>query len=389
MKKMQKIFRQFLLLVKFVYYKIYSDIMKIDYGDLWIISERGIDARDNGYHFFKYLRENHPDINVQYIIKKTSPDYEKVKNIGPVIEYRSKKHYLAFINAKVLISTHIMGFSPDMGLFTRLNKNNYCKIKGLMFSIKHGITKDAIDINPKINKLEFVVAGAKPEYDFMLEKLNGFNQDNLKYTGFARFDNLISNPRNRILIMPTFRMYDNFIDNNLFKRTTFYKYYNSLLNNKELIDFTEKMGYEIIFYPHIEFQKYLNLFETNSTAVKLANMQEYDVQELLITSKLLVTDYSSVFFDFAYMKKPILYYHFDYNEYRKGHYKEGYFQYDRDGFGKICDNERVLVQNIIGALQNDFRMEGIYLQKISKFFSYNDNHNSQRIYDEIIKKLEK
>ena len=26
----------------------------------WVISERGRDARDNGYHFYKYLKKNHP-----------------------------------------------------------------------------------------------------------------------------------------------------------------------------------------------------------------------------------------------------------------------------------------------------------------------------------------
>ena len=43
------------------------------YKDLWIVSERGIDARDNGYHFFKYLRNAHPEINSVYIISKDSP----------------------------------------------------------------------------------------------------------------------------------------------------------------------------------------------------------------------------------------------------------------------------------------------------------------------------
>ena len=34
------------------------------YRGVWIVSERGSDARDNGYHFFKYIRENHPEIKV-------------------------------------------------------------------------------------------------------------------------------------------------------------------------------------------------------------------------------------------------------------------------------------------------------------------------------------
>jgi len=62
-----------------------------------------------------------------------------------------------------------------------------------------------------------------------------------------------------------------------------------------------------------------------------------DYQELIKESSLLITDYSSIFFDFAYLKKPVIYTHFDYNEYRENHVPEGYFNYKNDGFGPICN----------------------------------------------------
>lgn len=44
---------------------------------------------------------------------------------------------------------------------------------------------------------------------------------------------------------------------------------------------------------------------------------KYDVQQLLKESLLLITDYSSVFFDMMYMNKPVIFYQFDENQYRK------------------------------------------------------------------------
>ncbi|MBR5258025.1 MAG: hypothetical protein IKV51_03670, partial [Clostridia bacterium] len=44
--------------------------------DTWLISERGYDARDNGYCFFRYLRRNHPDIRAVYVITRDSPDLD-------------------------------------------------------------------------------------------------------------------------------------------------------------------------------------------------------------------------------------------------------------------------------------------------------------------------
>ncbi|WP_217277236.1 hypothetical protein, partial [Paenibacillus dendritiformis] len=47
------------------------------YDNLWLICERGDDARDNGYSFFNYLREHQPEINAYYLISKDCDDYGK------------------------------------------------------------------------------------------------------------------------------------------------------------------------------------------------------------------------------------------------------------------------------------------------------------------------
>ena len=46
---------------------------------IWIVSEMEHTARDNGYWFFKYMRETYPERPVYYPIQFTSPDYPKVR----------------------------------------------------------------------------------------------------------------------------------------------------------------------------------------------------------------------------------------------------------------------------------------------------------------------
>ena len=65
-----------------------------DYRHLWLVMERGFDARDNAYWFFRYLRERQPQINARYVIDMDSPDLEKVAQLGPVVAWRSLRHYL-------------------------------------------------------------------------------------------------------------------------------------------------------------------------------------------------------------------------------------------------------------------------------------------------------
>ena len=80
---------------------------KEKYKDLWLIAERGIDARDNAYYLFKYITANHPEINIAYAITKDSADRERVEKLGRIINHNSFEQYISLVLSKVKISTHI------------------------------------------------------------------------------------------------------------------------------------------------------------------------------------------------------------------------------------------------------------------------------------------
>ncbi|WP_311998844.1 CDP-glycerol glycerophosphotransferase family protein, partial [Bacillus subtilis] len=87
------------------------------------------------------------------------------------------------------------------------------------------------------------------------------------------------------------------------------------------------------------------------------------------------------FFDFAYMKKPVIYYQFDQGEY---HYKAGNFDYNNMGFGKIVKSETEIISTTIEYIKNDCKIEETYKKRIEKFYKYNDANNSKRIYENIL-----
>ena len=68
-------------------------ITKIFIRDFWLICEDKNEARDNGYWFFKYLKEKQPKQKCAYAINKKSVDYNKVKDLGKVISYSSISHW--------------------------------------------------------------------------------------------------------------------------------------------------------------------------------------------------------------------------------------------------------------------------------------------------------
>lgn len=351
--------------------------------NIWLISERFDECRDNGFWFFKYVKDNNLNKNTYYVIDKNSIDRDKILDYKTVINFGSLKHYFIYLASKYHISAHVDADSPDSRVSNFLETHHLLKNKRIF--LQHGITKDKISFGYySVSRADMFICAAIPEYNFCKREF-GYPDKNVVLTGFARYDGLSNNFGNTktILIMPTWRSWLKNISEKEFCNTTFFKSYYGLLNNQHFISFIENLNVNVIFYLHSDLQKFSNLFSTKSENIEIAHYVSYGIQELLNSSNLLITDYSSVAFDFAYLKKPILYYHFDYEEYRQKQHKEGYFSYSKDGFGPVVPNIDLLIDEISKMFDANMKMENIYLNKVNDFFKYFDKNNCERIYNAI------
>ena len=351
------------------------------YRNLWVVMERGFDARDNAYWFFRYLRERHPEINACYVIDEKSPDYPKAAALGRTVRWRSLRHYLAYLAADFLISTHVQPVAPDLMAYYHLRQIGI-RPRGKEIFLQHGIIKDEMlwMRYPRL-KVDFFASGGKMEYDYLASEF-GFPEGVVRYTGLCRFDNLLRGKETagEILVMPTWRGSD-YPSGERFYETAFYRQFQSLLDNPRLLRLLEERDLKLIFYPHIELQKELDKFRSPSERIVLASWRDYDVQTLLMRCNVLITDYSSVFFDAGYMEKPVIYYQFDVDEFRKFHYQEGYFSYEKHGFGPVVMTEDALVDAIEECAGNDFRMGKEYHDRLDAFYPVRDENNCERTYE--------
>lgn len=359
--------------------------------------EKKTEARDNGFALFKYLKENRPEVNVYYVITKKSPDLERVKKYGDVVYYKSLKHYLYYLCSSANISSQQFGAGPGMRDFILKNTEPIRRKNQRVIFLQHGITKDGLShkMDHSAAKFDLFVTSAKREYDFIRQYF-GYPEENVRLLGMCRFDNLLEDHRTEkiILVMPTHRSWLHICDSKkeanaknveLFKESGFYKTYYELLTDDGLISFVKNAGYKICFYPHYAMQPYIKAFNPlNCDTVVICDRGKFDVQKLLMSSAVLVTDYSSVFFDFAYMKKPVVYYQFDEKQFRDGQYKKGYFDYREDGFGPVCSDKEQLKEEIVKLLKNDCSIENTYVERIDSFFTIRDGKNCERTYNAII-----
>lgn len=178
--------------------------------------------------------------------------------------------------------------------------------------------------------------------------------------------------------MPSWRETVSRLNNKQIKKTDYFKTLDSLINNDRLIEIANKYGYKIIFKPHPNVYKFINSFNQSEDVI-FDKHSSY--QELFNNSSLLITDYSSVAFDFAYLKKPVIYYQQDdYN------FSERYFDYETMGFGEVVSNEDELIKIIEIYLDNSCSIKDIYSKRSDDFFKFNDNKNCYRVYKHISKK---
>ena len=363
------------------------------YQNIWLIEEKRTEARDNGYHLFRYLCKEHPEINAYYVITKDSADIWKVTSIGKVIYAESFQHYLYFLATKYNIGSQPYGAAPIPASWNNRLRKLYRKDQKLVF-LQHGIIKDDLPMLYYENThYDLFVSGAKPEYDYILKNF-GYTQKNLKLLGLCRFDNLYnSSPGKTILVMPTFRK--NLVAKDRerpanekeiykFKESLFYQGFSELLKNESLKEALHCYGYKIIFYLHYSLQSFTECFRAyEDDCIFVADRLHNDVQQLLMDSAILVTDFSSVFFDFAYMEKPEVFFQPDEKEYRAHHYSKGYFDYSAEGFGPVFFDSKETVNYLVNLLHNDCKLEKQYFGRINSFFTLRDTHNCERTFQAI------
>ena len=106
-------------------------------------------------------------------------------------------------------------------------------------------------------------------------------------------------------------------------------------------------------------------------------------QKLLKESKLFITDYSSIVFDFAYMKKPLIYYQYDDDGF---HFDltESYFDFEKMGFGEVVNSEKCLIDLLKKIINSNCEMDEKFKRRVDEFYEFHDNNNCKRVYEFIL-----
>lgn len=349
---------------------------------IWLFMDRRNAADDNGINLFKYAVGVDDDIKKVFVLNRDNFAFGDVSRIGKTIAYGSIKHRIYTLFAEKVISSH-----PDNGLVYPF-WGNYPFLSGLvkfrLVFLQHGITKDNISmwLNKADKNISLIVTASKLELESFFKYPYNYHKDVPQLLGFPRYDALEKKEDYReIVIMPSWRRHFLHSTKEKILKSNYFRIYNSLINDSRLIDFCKKHGYKLIFKPHPNVYRFIELFETNDYVTIDSTSNSYN--DIFTHASLIITDYSSIAFDFAYLKKPVIYYH-----YAKDYHfdlEESYFDYKTMGFGEVVDNHEELIDLIMEYVENECEMKDQYIKRVDDFFEFNDKNNCKRVYDAIKK----
>ena len=112
---------------------------------------------------------------------------------------------------------------------------------------------------------------------------------------------------------------------------------------------------------------------------------DWDIQELYLISDIMITDYSSVMFDFAILKRPMIFFTFDLDDY-KNNLRDFYFDMVEEVPGPICKTTEEVIGFIKNFNVNDYDKEyGEKYRRFNEKFNQFDDGNSSKKVIELIK----
>ncbi len=367
------------------------------YNNIWVIGGSvGKRYIDNGASFYEHVIKEYPEIKIFWLINRNSPDIAKIK--GPFLYRNSLKGNLYVLLADVLVCTHELPYDVCEYSIDKFKKDS------IKVSISHGIEgfKKKSPEQSKVHQLYDIAISVSDFEKNIKVKEWGLDESKVCISGMPRHDKIEKHRGEKregvknILYMPTWRPVARnlFLGRSLneitkeeienFKQSEYYKNINEFLSHPHLLKLLEESNIKLHLFFHPNSNEFMKKVVDipNSPLINIFSIED-GVQSKIIESDLLITDYSSVCWDFLYLDKPIIFYQFDQKEYLRDF--GSYIKIPDNLFGPATYNAKETISKIEDIVKGVDDSKDIREESRKKFFKYQDNKNSQRMIDCILK----
>jgi len=366
------------------------------FRDAWVVMDRVHNADDNGERLFEHLRADRPDVNAWFVLAAESADFRRLRAAGAnrLVAWGSLEWRVLMRHAAWLVSSHAdRGLVAPHALMRRERQRTW-----KFAFLQHGVIKDDLSLWLNQRDIDLFVVSTAAELESVAGDGTGYTvtHKETRLTGLPRFDRLLEQgrrvappDRDLVIVAPTWRTrLTGSIDRATQRRGVDDAYWTSdyhaawmgVLGSPAIAAACARNGRRLAFMPHPNFQAILAQLELPSH-VEPMSFEGQDVQALYARCALLVTDYSSVAFNLAYLDRPIVYFQFDRAEMERGGHmgRKGYFEYARDGYGPVVEDLAAAEAAIVAAIDAGPHPGPTYQARIDAAFPVRDGGACARV----------
>ena len=218
----------------------------------------------------------------------------------------------------------------------------------------------------------------KKAFAFNKTILNGYPANDILYTennkeSIDKIKDKLNIPKNKkiILYAPTWR------DDNFYKKGHY-----RMNIELDLDKMQKELGNEYIILLRMHYLITNNINIEKYKGFVYDYSQGYDIQELYLVSDILITDYSSVMFDYSNLNRPIIFFTYDIEQYRDA-LRGFYFDFEEEAPGPLV----VDTEGVIECLKSIDDINKQYKNKKEKFYNkfchIDDGNKAKEILDAI------
>ena len=384
--KFKRLFEETWRFKSLIYFRYYNK-KPIQNKKIIFESFNGDFYTDNPKYIYEYLYDNYKD-DYEYVWVINDPKTAIPGNPKKVKRY-TLKHYKELASSKFwVINTRQAGRYEKRDNQVMLSTWHGTPLKRLGFDMgnihlsnpktKESYKRDSSEwdylISPnryttEILKRSFAYDGAVLETGYPRNDIL-YNKDDLKVDEIKKRLNLPSDKK-IILYAPTWRDVETHeLENAEYKLKL------------DLDKLKESIGDEYVFLIRTHYLITDNLYLGDCKDFAFNVSQYEDIAELYLISDILITDYSSVFFDFANLKRPILFYTYDLDEY-ENELRGFYIDIRNEVPGPLLKTTEEVIESIrnINSITEEYSEK--YDEFYERFCSLEDGNASKRVVEKI------
>lgn len=369
------------------------------YADAWLFIDRPDRGDDNAEHLYRYVRDQHPEINAWFMIKNDARDWNRLQADGfRLLPYGSDASIPAVLRAKFVLSSHM-----DAGIFDLIDRKRFGGTPARRVFLQHGMNMNDISKWLNTKTLPLMITSARPELEALVADKTAYRISNreAKLTGLPRHDRLVAlsekspkEGRRVILVAPTWRKYlsdelaraaSALERQSILEGSQFYEEWSGVLCSESFKKIVEDNELQIVFALHDHLSEFADLFKFGDH-VTVMPYREMSVQEVLASTRLLITDYSSLSTEAAIAGAAVIYYQFDADSIYRGlhSFKKDWFDYSDNGFGPVCLDRDEFENSIKSLESNAWNSYAVYEKRLRETLPYLDGSACSRVMEEIM-----